>query len=80
MNIPTPPGIRKECFDDENLFRRYGPMVTAYDPESSVGGFYNLDEKQWVVFYPITPESFADRAAKAYAAIKAEAQLQKAVH
>jgi len=80
MGIPTPPGIRKVCLDDENLFRRYGKVVTAYDPECLVGGMYSLEEKQWVMFYPISPESFADRVAKTIAVMDTDEQVQKAFH
>ncbi len=67
MKIPTPPGIRAECLRDENLYRRYGNVVSAYDPKSSIGGMYHLDEKQWLIFFPITPDEFASRVSTAVA-------------
>lgn len=68
--IPTPPGIRKECLNDPLLFRRYGKVVSAYDPKLSIGGIYNLNDEQWILFFPIQPESFAERVAKVAAAME----------
>jgi len=68
--IPTPPGIRKECLNDPLLFRRYGEVVSAYDPKLSIGGIYNLNDEEWILFFPITPELFAGRVAKVTAAVE----------
>ncbi len=65
MEILTPPGIRKQCLHDKNLVRRYGRIMSCYDPESTVGGIYNLDDGSWILFYPISPEAFANRVVNA---------------
>jgi len=58
--IPRPPGIREEIFSNENLYRRYGHVVTIYDPETKLGGTYNMIEKQWALFYPIEYSDFIE--------------------
>lgn len=63
--MPGPPGIRRECLEDPNLCKRFGSVVTAYDPKNQVGGFYYLGVTQWIVYFPITLDQFAERAARA---------------
>ncbi len=70
--MPQPPGIRPECFADENLCVRYGQVVSAYDPESQVGGMFNLTTREWALFYPITPDKFAARVATAVRVTEAQ--------
>ena len=69
--MTQPPGIRRECLEDETLCRRVGDAVSAYDPESMVGGVLDLVTNEWLLFYPIDAPTFAGRAARATAVIHA---------
>lgn len=62
--MPLPPGIRAEVLQDSLLCRRYGRVVTAFDPQSQCGGVYHIERRQWALYWPIALEDFGGRAAK----------------
>lgn len=62
--MPLPPGIRVEVLQDADLCRRYGHVVTAFDPHSQCGGVYHIARREWALYWPITLEGFAERATK----------------
>lgn len=70
--MPLPPGIRAEVLQDAGLCRRYGRVVTAFDPQSRCGGVYHIAQRQWALYWPITLEGFAERAAKIAAQLSSD--------
>jgi len=69
LTIPACPGIRTECLQDGNLTRRYGSVITSYDPERKIGGLFYLGTSEWLSFFPIEPDDFAARAARSAALV-----------
>ena len=71
IQIPSAPGIGEHVYQSEGLFRRYGHLVSAYDPSTQCGGVYHLAWREWCVWYPIDAEDFAARVARAVAIAEA---------
>jgi hypothetical protein len=67
--IPFPGVLRAEVFADEGLYRRYGNLVTAYDPEQQTGGLLDLRIGRWTILTPISDSEFAELAARAAAEV-----------
>nr|BDD44052.1 hypothetical protein 5 [Gammaproteobacteria bacterium] len=74
--MPIPPGFSQDILENENLCRRYGDIVSAYNPEHSIGAMYYLVEQQWTIFYPIDFVEFADNVA-AVVSINEEMQAEQ---
>lgn len=66
IQLPDPIALRPEVMHNQNLCRRYGDMVTCYDPERKAGGVIDVSEEspQWWLFVPCTAEQFADKSSK----------------
>lgn len=66
IQVPDPIAMRPEVMHNKNLCKRYGDMVTCYDPERNAGGVIDVSEAnpQWWLFVPCTPEQFADKTSK----------------
>ena len=77
--MPRPPGISAAVLQDAQLCRRYGRVVTAFDPQSRCGGVYNIEAREWALYWPITLEAFADRAARIAAQLAGDWSSEPAV-
>lgn len=74
-NMTTPPGIRPELLQDANHCKRFGMVLTIYDPESYVGGYRRLDQATWRMVYPISREDFGRECVVAVAALSVDGEL-----
>ena len=72
--MAQPPGISAKVLEDENLCRRYGGVVTAYDPVSRCGGVYHIEQRQWSLFWPVDLATFGKQAARIAALIARNAE------
>ena len=63
--IPTPPGIATEFIQDERSCQRYGQIAVAYDFHTQVGGMWHFGMKEWVLWWPLSPEQYAYRVSRA---------------
>ncbi|RMG32527.1 MAG: hypothetical protein D6720_13145 [Gammaproteobacteria bacterium] len=77
--IPSAPGIGRYVYSRPGLFRRYGEVISAYDPKTQVGGIYHLAWQEWCVWYPLTADEFAERVARAVAIAEAVGDGQKTI-
>ena len=75
--LPLPPGINKKFMSDERSCKRFGEIVTVFDPTTLVGGCYHLGKREWTLWWPIDHEAFSDRVAHGIASYEKAQMAEK---